>query len=160
MKRGLWYRMYMLSIIFLWIITGFAFSEHSERLKNFLTSNGELISRLAHPTNDYIDCYVDSDDNLVISNKCSISDSYQVLKIYLSSDFETFRVVQDDDFMPAFTATEILKDLLTDLIRDYERNSRDSSDENKFIRSVLDKIDEMDGQQLTHVILIIRWLQY
>jgi len=148
------------AFILVFIISGTLNAGLSRKFKNFLYSNAELISRLAHPTNDYVSSYVDDDDNLVIKNKCSMTNDYQILKIYISSDLDTFKVLRDDDFMPAFAATELLKELVIDIIKEIEENSRDSKSENKFIRKVLDEADNMNGKQLAHVIVVLKWIDY
>jgi len=147
------------SVFVLFVLNG-TLCSLNERFRNFLYSNAKLINGLAHPTNEYVSSYIDDEDNLVIKNKCSLTDSYQVLKIYISPDLETFEVLRDDDFMSAFTATELLKDILIDIIKDIEKNSRDSDEENKVARAILEKIDDMDGKQLSHIIILLKWLDY
>jgi hypothetical protein len=142
------------------LLCGTLFAEITENFRNFLYSNGELISRLAHPTNEYIDAYVDSNDYLVIASKSVFTDSRQRLKIFISQDFKTFEVISDDSFVPAFAAIGLIKDLLIDIIKDFSEDSTHSEEQNQFVRTVLDKIDEMDGQQLAYVIVLLKWIDY
>jgi len=147
-------------VLFFVAFTVFGFSELSENFKTFLDSNGELISTLAHPTNKFIRSYVNSDDYLVIISKSSFTDSIQELDIYISEDFSNFEVISDDSFIPAFTAIEIVKDLLVDVIKNIEEESDSSWQVKSFVKVVLEKIDDMDGRQLSYCILVIRWFNF
>jgi hypothetical protein len=121
------------------IISNTIYGKITEKFRNFLYSNGALICGLAHPTNEYIDSYVNSEEILVITSRSVFTDSRQILKIYISEDFETFEVIRDDSFVPAFTVIEFLKDLLVDIIKDFIENSEDSDEKNKLARAILKK---------------------
>jgi hypothetical protein len=146
-------------VIFI-IISSTIYGKITEKFRNFLYSNGKLICGLAHPTSEYIDSYVNSEDILVITSRSIFTDSLQILKIYISEDFETFEVISDDSFVPAFTAIEFLKDLLVDIIKDFIENSEDSDEQNKLARAILKKIDDLDGKQLSYAIILLKWLDY
>jgi len=135
-------------------------AEFSESFKRFLKSNAEMISMLAHPSNDYVRSYIDDYDNLVIINRCSFTDDTQVLKIYISSDLDSFDVIRDDDFFPAFAATEIMSDLLLEVVESIEEEISESEDANRLAKQIIEKADEMDGQQLTHAILMLKYIDY
>jgi hypothetical protein len=161
MKKSCFFTRMLIYFLFIAIVLpGTLSAKITETFRNFLYSNAELVSRLAHPTNEYIDAYVDSADKLVIISKSIFTDSRQELKIYISEDFKTFEVISDDSFVPAFTAIELIKDLLIDIIKDIKAESSDSGEENKLIQAVLDKIDDLDGKQLSYVILFLRWMDY
>ena len=159
-KKTLRTKTCLVFLVIFMIISTTIYGKITEKFRNFLYSNGALICGLAHPTNEYIDSYVNSEDILVITSRSVFTDSRQILKIYISEDFETFEVISDDSFVPAFTAIEFLKDLLVDIIKDFIENSEDSDEQNKLARAILKKIDDMDGKQLSYAIILLKWLDY
>lgn len=132
----------------------------SENFRSFLTSNGELISTLAHPTNEFVRSYMNSDDYLVIISKSSFTGSIQKLKIYIPESFDEFEVISDDSFVPAFMAIGFVKDILVDFIKDEEFDSDSSEGVNRLANAIFEKIDDMDGRQLSYCILLLRWVTF
>lgn len=147
-------------VIIICFICGTLSAEITENFRNFLYSNGEFISKLAHPTNDYIESYVNSDDYLLITSKSNFTDSRQKLKIYISEDFQNFEIISDDSFILAFAALELIKDVFVDIIKDFREDTSHSEEQNQLALKFLNKIGEMDGQQLAYVIVLIKWIDY
>jgi hypothetical protein len=132
----------------------------SERFEGFLIDSAEMICRFAHPTNSFVRSYINDYGTLVIVSRSSFSDSIQYLKIRISEDFDTFKVISDDSWVPAFAAVSIIKNFLVDLIRDISEDSSSSDSQRRVANVIFDKIEEMNGLELAYGVLIMKWLGY
>ena len=142
----------------LFLITITSNYSNAQSMSDYFKYEGvALLAGLAHPTNTY-----KSGSYSVYRDEVRVTIKYEnyttKLKIRRSGDFFTrVEVTSDTDWWPAFTASEIIKDLIIEALEE-DRESREAlSQLEKWFNK---KLYDMTGTEMACVLLTVGWFGY
>lgn len=117
---------------------------------------GEVIANLAHPTNTYESCSIQSSGKNSIIVKIEYDQYITEVKLYAIGDiFYKLEVLRDTDFYPPFRAIENMKNMLYSFLEDEFAETIA-----KIEKEIGTKIKDMNGKEMTCAIFTIEWMKY
>ena len=137
----------------------------STLLRNFCKNNAKVISFFAHPTSEYKYSSVEISGRnayLTITSLDAWSGDYNKMKVKVWVNGMGFiggvKLLQDDDFWPAFVSMTLLKSVVDDLMK--ENRGNESIETAKSVTSqILDETYyQWDGKGLCLFLLNTYWL--
>ena len=142
-----------LSLSFL--VTTYSYSQSMARF--FEDKAVYYLADMAHPTNTYKSGTYDLYTNYVLVN--IYYEGYTTkLKVYRSGNiFTEIEVLYDNDWPPAFSFFDVIKDLAIKVLAENEESSKSLTE---FERSIGKGLQDMTGKEMACAILTIGWIDY
>jgi len=130
---------------------------NTSKISIFFQNEGlKLLAYMAHPSNtfDYGTCSVYEDHVYAKIYYKGYTAEFNIKREY--GMFTNISVISDDDFLSPFTVIEVLKNVTWDYINKYSDNEKRS----RFEKIVNKQISEMNGSNMTCLILSLRGFEY
>lgn len=130
---------------------------YSQTMYSFFSNEGnKLLATLAHPTNTFKYAKYRVENNSVWVD-IYYEDFNTELRIKRTGDFFTkIEVIYDNDWVSPFTAIGQIKDV----VLKFSEDNSDTQTKNEFERKINKVISEMNGKELTCLILTLAWIDY
>lgn len=148
----------LIGFIFFSITTILPAQTYEQYIKN---SGANTLAMLAHPTSTYIGGnYQFVSDGVLIT--VNYTDGVQTkVKLFLRDGVVTdVRVIHDTDWFPPFFGTELIKNILLELIEENEENNNSSELRSYFERKLRKSMYDFSGIEMLMLIMTLEWYAY